>query len=293
MEASVNAFHPPRLLFSLAPSSSPPFHVGAAAISVLLAPTRFSTRPSSSVATQTRKTTLSRFRKGNRSDGKFERDDERKRERERSRRRRVYRGAQPVANSQRDYRRRITAIPRPNTNWSLGTAARSGSNGGERRRRFRACMERRCTGKRCTGATGRASERGNCRLLGPPGALRHHKAYATAIVPVLKPTPRTRPCDSSSLSSRVHPRLPADYVSSDRSTRSSAPQPPPSRPHLIIGIYGKNLATDSYYHPLSLSATWNLSMKRNERRGLSAAREFWGSKGGRNDSRNYFQRISR
>lgn len=223
MEASVNAFHPPRLLFSLAPSSSPPFHVGAAAISVLLAPTRFSTRPSSSVATQTRKTTLSRFRKGNRSDGKFERDDERKRERERSRRRRVYRGAQPVANSQRDYRRRITAIPRPNTNWSLGTAARSGSNGGERRRRFRACMERRCTGKRCTGATGRASERGNCRLLGPPGALRHHKAYATAIVPVLKPTPRTRPCDSSSLSSTLACQ-PTMY-------RPTGPPVPPHRNH--------------------------------------------------------------
>lgn len=142
MEASVNAFHPPRA--ALFPPSLPPFHLGyfpsprRAAI-ILHVPS-------------TQRQGARRFRKGSEIDPMENltegRGEERKRDRERegggSRRRRVYRGAQPVANSQRDYRRRITAIPRPNTNWSLGsTAARSGSNGGEWRR-FRACMERRC-----------------------------------------------------------------------------------------------------------------------------------------------------
>lgn len=84
---------------------------------------------------------------------------------------------------------------------------------------------------RCDGS----SER-NCRLLGPPGALRHHKAYATAIVPVLKPAPRTRPCHSPfppTLRPLLRPPLLAAVY-------RSTPQPPP---HLIIGIYGKNLAT--------------------------------------------------
>ena len=128
MEASVNAFHPPRA--ALFPPSLPS--------SSTFRPRRGKERDVSEKGIDPMENLTE------------ERGEERKRYRERegeegwSRRRRVYRGAQPVANSQRDYRRRITAIPRPNTNWSLGsTAARSGSNGGEWRR-FRACMERRC-----------------------------------------------------------------------------------------------------------------------------------------------------
>lgn len=147
MEASVNAFHPPRLSFSSPFLPSP--YVPTSAISVLLA-SRRGHHPRSVHSLDAHAGHADRendvSEKGsidpmeNLRGARKGREAEREREREWARRRRVYRGAQPVANSQRDYRRRITAIPRPNTNWSLGTAARSGSNGGERRRGGGPCM---------------------------------------------------------------------------------------------------------------------------------------------------------
>lgn len=60
---------------------------------------------------------------------------------------------------------------------------------------------------RCDGSG--PGRRGNCRLPGPPGALRHHKAYATGIVLVLKPASNTtlrlaaRPPSAAALFRRV------------------------------------------------------------------------------------------
>lgn len=111
-------------------------------------------------------------------------------------------------NSQRDYRRRITAGSRSDTNWSHATV--TGGVGAydapslhvyirrfvRRRACTYACMCVRvcCTRgdlntDRCTGAT--SARRGNCGLAGPPGALRHHKAYGTGVVPVLNPASNT------------------------------------------------------------------------------------------------------
>lgn len=110
---------------------------------------------------------------------------------------------------------------------------------------------------RCTGAT--SAQRGNCGLAGPPGALRHHKAYGTGVVPVLNPASNTallallcvaltRPSALSSAS-----RVPPCSVYASRS-EGHRPQPtvpgnhyeqPRSgvtvRGYLIITIYGKNL----------------------------------------------------
>lgn len=129
------------------------------------------------------------------------------------------------------------------------------------RSRTRACL---CTcvahvdlnTDRCTGAT--SAQRGNCRLAGPPGALRHHKAYGTGVVPVLNPASNTEPFSpfsvllwlaSSALSSAS--RVPPMYAS-----RSEGHRPQPTVPgnhyeqprfgvtvrgYLIISIYGKNL----------------------------------------------------
>jgi len=111
---------------------------------------------------------------------------------------------------------------------------------------------------RCTGAT--SVQRGNCGLAGPPGALRHHKAYGTGVVPVLNPASNTQPFSSFSVllwlassalssASRVSP-CPV-YAS-----RSEGHRPKPTVPgnhyeqprsgvtvrsYLIISIYGKNL----------------------------------------------------
>lgn len=89
-------------------------------------------------------------------------------------------------NSQRDYRRRITASPRPDTNWSHATVT-----GGALECAHGAVSSNTCTFMRVSDSVYRCdvcAPRGNCRLASPPGALRHHKAYGTGVVPVLNPS---------------------------------------------------------------------------------------------------------
>lgn len=101
---------------------------------------------------------------------------------------------------------------------------------------------------------------GNCKLAGPPGALRHHKAYGTGVVPVLNPSwntalrltlpnvasfpspPPPAPCARLSSVFRM-------YVSrSERDYQPFLERVSPNnyglvtaRGYLIISIYGKNL----------------------------------------------------
>lgn len=226
MEASVNAFHPPRLSFS-SPFLPSLYVVPTSAISVLLA-SRRGHHPRSVHSLDATEDDVSE--KGSIDSMENLRGARKGREGERESGREE--GEFIEARSRWLIPKEIIedASPRFHVRIQIGPLeprrgpARMAENGGEEE--VRACTERRCTG-----ATGRASERGNCRLLGPPGALRHHKAYATAIVPVLKPTPRTRPCDSlsSPLLSRSAPastlaRQPTMY-------RPTGPPVPPDRSH--------------------------------------------------------------
>lgn len=133
-------------------------------------------------------------------------------------------------NSQRDYRRRITASLRPDTNWSHATVTGGALQRARARTRahrhavsvtgarVRVCGPCACTRIQSgTGAT--SAQRGNCRLAGPPGALRHHKAYGvgwrcTCIKPSLEHSAPSRarariralPC--ASVASTHHPFAP-------------------------------------------------------------------------------------